>query len=61
MPKILPYAAQSVYDPPIYAQAIKVEGAQTFCSSLAKSITTPTAGAPILATSRGRRALLLRR
>jgi enamine deaminase RidA (YjgF/YER057c/UK114 family) len=29
MPKISPYAAQSVYDPPIYAQAVKVEGAQT--------------------------------
>jgi 2-iminobutanoate/2-iminopropanoate deaminase len=29
MPKITPYAAQTVFDPPAYAQAIKVEGAQT--------------------------------
>jgi 2-iminobutanoate/2-iminopropanoate deaminase len=29
MPKISPYAASSVFDPPAYAQAIKVEGAQT--------------------------------
>ena len=29
MPKISPYAASSVYDPPAYAQAVKVEGAQT--------------------------------
>jgi 2-iminobutanoate/2-iminopropanoate deaminase len=29
MPKISPYAAKGVYDPPIYAQAVKVEGAQT--------------------------------
>jgi 2-iminobutanoate/2-iminopropanoate deaminase len=29
MPKISPYAASGVYDPPIYAQAVKVEGAQT--------------------------------
>jgi 2-iminobutanoate/2-iminopropanoate deaminase len=29
MPKISLYAAPSVYDPPIYAQAVKVEGAQT--------------------------------
>ena len=29
MPKISPYAATGVYDPPIYAQAVKVEGAQT--------------------------------
>jgi enamine deaminase RidA (YjgF/YER057c/UK114 family) len=29
MPKISPYAAKSIYDPPIYAQAVKVEGAQT--------------------------------
>jgi enamine deaminase RidA (YjgF/YER057c/UK114 family) len=28
MPTISPYAAPSVYDPPIYAQAVKVEGAQ---------------------------------
>jgi 2-iminobutanoate/2-iminopropanoate deaminase len=29
MPKISPYAASSVFDPPAYAQAVKVEGAQT--------------------------------
>lgn len=29
MPKIEPYAAKGVYDPPIYAQAVKVTGAQT--------------------------------
>jgi enamine deaminase RidA (YjgF/YER057c/UK114 family) len=29
MPKISPYAAPGVFDPPTYAQAIKVEGAQT--------------------------------
>jgi len=29
MPKISPYAAKTVYDPPIYAQAVKVTGAQT--------------------------------
>lgn len=29
MPKISFYAAPSVYDPPIYEQAVKVEGAQT--------------------------------
>jgi 2-iminobutanoate/2-iminopropanoate deaminase len=29
MPHISPYAAPGVYDPPIYAQAVKVEGAQT--------------------------------
>jgi enamine deaminase RidA (YjgF/YER057c/UK114 family) len=29
MAKIEPYAAKSVYDPPAYAQAIKVTGAQT--------------------------------
>ncbi len=30
MPTISPFAAPGVYDPPIYAQAVKVEGAQTF-------------------------------
>jgi enamine deaminase RidA (YjgF/YER057c/UK114 family) len=30
LPKISPYAAPGVYDPPIYTQAVKVEGAQTF-------------------------------
>jgi len=29
MPKIEQYAAASVYDPPIYAQAVKVTGAET--------------------------------
>jgi len=29
MPNIEKYAAKGVYDPPIYAQAVKVEGAQT--------------------------------
>ena len=29
MPKISPYAAKGVYDPPIYAQAVKVEGGRT--------------------------------
>jgi enamine deaminase RidA (YjgF/YER057c/UK114 family) len=29
MPNISPYAAKGVYDPPIYAQAVKVTGAQT--------------------------------
>ena len=29
MPNIEKYAAKSVYDPPIYAQAVKVTGAQT--------------------------------
>ena len=29
MPKTTPYAAPGVYDPPIYSQAVKVEGAQT--------------------------------
>ncbi len=29
MPKIEPYAAKGVYDPPAYAQAVKVTGAQT--------------------------------
>ena|SRR5437899_2137211 len=29
MPTIEPYAATSVYDPPTYAQAVKVAGAQT--------------------------------
>jgi len=29
MPKIEKYAAIGVYDPPVYSQAVKVEGAQT--------------------------------
>ena len=29
MPTIEPYAAKEVYDPPMYAQAVKVSGAQT--------------------------------
>jgi len=29
MPTIQPYAAKEVYDPPMYAQAVKVSGAQT--------------------------------
>jgi 2-iminobutanoate/2-iminopropanoate deaminase len=29
MAKIEPYAAKTVYDPPAYAQAVKVEGGQT--------------------------------
>lgn len=29
MPNIQPYAAPGVYDPPMYAQAVKVTGAQT--------------------------------
>ncbi|WP_428530547.1 RidA family protein [Rhodopila sp.] len=29
MPKLSPYAAPGVYDPPIYAQALKVEDART--------------------------------
>jgi enamine deaminase RidA (YjgF/YER057c/UK114 family) len=29
MPKIKAYAAPGVYDPPVYAQAVKVEGGQT--------------------------------
>ena len=29
MPTIEPYAARDVYDPPLYAQAVKVTGAQT--------------------------------
>jgi len=29
MANIEPYAAKAVYDPPIYAQAVKIEGAQT--------------------------------
>jgi enamine deaminase RidA (YjgF/YER057c/UK114 family) len=29
MPKITKYAAPSVYDPPVYSQAVKIEGAQT--------------------------------
>lgn len=29
MPTIEPYAAKGVYDPPIYAQAVKVTGAET--------------------------------
>jgi enamine deaminase RidA (YjgF/YER057c/UK114 family) len=29
MPKISPYAASGVYDPPMYSQAVKIEGAQT--------------------------------
>ena len=29
MPNIEPYAAKEVYDPPIYAQAVKVRGAET--------------------------------
>lgn len=29
MPNIQPYAAPGVYDPPMYAQAVKVSGAQT--------------------------------
>ena len=29
MPTIQPYAAPSVYDPPMYSQAVKVSGAQT--------------------------------
>src|SRR6516164_7224462 len=29
MPKIEQYAARGVYDPPIYAQAVKVTGAET--------------------------------
>src|SRR5690348_970396 len=29
MPTIEPYAAKSVWDPPIYSQAVKVSGAQT--------------------------------
>ena len=29
MPTIEPYAAKSVYDPPGYAQAVRVQGAQT--------------------------------
>jgi hypothetical protein len=29
MATIEPYAAKAVYDPPMYAQAVKVSGAQT--------------------------------
>ena len=29
MPKIEPYAAPNVYDPPMYAQAVKVTGTET--------------------------------
>jgi enamine deaminase RidA (YjgF/YER057c/UK114 family) len=29
MPTIEPYAAKSVWDPPMYSQAVKVSGAQT--------------------------------
>ncbi|MBV9152034.1 MAG: hypothetical protein JO204_09700, partial [Alphaproteobacteria bacterium] len=29
MPTIEPYAAKGVYDPPMYSQAVKVNGAQT--------------------------------
>jgi len=29
MPKIEPYAAPGVYDPPMYSQAVKVTGTET--------------------------------
>src|SRR3954469_12223565 len=42
MPTIEPYAAKGVYDPPIYAQAVKVSGAQTIAGQVAY---TPEGGA----------------
>ena len=44
MAKIEPYAAKSVYDPPAYAQAVKVEGGRTILY-LAGQVAYDAAGA----------------
>src|SRR5215208_2821136 len=45
MPTIEPYAARGVYDPPIYAQAVKVSGAQTILYIAGQVAYTPEGGA----------------
>src|SRR3954451_24406041 len=45
MPTIEPYAAKGVYDPPIYAQAVKVSGAQTILYIAGQVAYTPEGGA----------------
>ena len=45
MAKIEPYAAKNVYDPPIYAQAVKVSGAQTIIYIAGQVAYTPEGGA----------------
>jgi enamine deaminase RidA (YjgF/YER057c/UK114 family) len=40
-----PYAAKGVYDPPIYAQAVKVVGAQTILYIAGQVAYTPEGGA----------------
>src|SRR3954465_7505926 len=44
MPTIEPYAAKGVYDPPIYAQAVKVRGAQTLLYIAGQVAYTPEGG-----------------
>jgi 2-iminobutanoate/2-iminopropanoate deaminase len=44
MATIEPYAAQGVYDPPIYAQAVKVSGAQTILYIAGQVAYTPEGG-----------------
>jgi len=45
MARIEPYAAAGVYDPPIYAQAVKVSGAQTLLYIAGQVAYTPEGGA----------------
>ena len=45
MASIEPYAAKSVYDPPAYAQAVKVSGAQTILYIAGQVAYTPDGGA----------------
>ena len=44
MAKIEPYAATTVYDPPTYAQAVKVTGAQTILYIAGQVAYTPDGG-----------------
>ena len=44
MARIEPYAAAGVYDPPIYAQAVKVSGAQTILYIAGQVAYTPEGG-----------------
>jgi enamine deaminase RidA (YjgF/YER057c/UK114 family) len=44
MARIEPYAAPDVYDPPIYAQAVKVSGAQTILYIAGQVAYTPEGG-----------------
>ena len=47
MPNIQSYAAPSVYDPPMYSQAVKVSGAETILF-IAGQVAYGPEGAPIL-------------